>query len=208
MTDEIKNVKDDTDNVQDDKELDEKKEEEKKEDDGKGEADTKDKDGKADESEDEGAPDTYEDFTLPEGMEVDKELATEFKELAKNRNWSQKEAQEVVDLQTKAMIRAGEIMTERWASTQKEWRESTENDKEYGRKNLDDTLVFAKEAIKSFGNDAFSEVMESTGMGNHPEMLRFLWKVGKSVSEDDILKGGTDTGTPKDLASRIYPNMK
>ncbi len=207
MADEIKDVKGDTDGVEDDKDLDVKKEEIKEED-GKGEADTKEEDGKADDSKDEGAPDTYESFTLPEGMEVDKELVGEFGDVAKELKLSQTQAQKVVDLQTKTMTRAGELLQERWEGTQKEWRESTENDKEYGGKGLDESLVFAKKAIEVFGNDAFAEAMESTGMGNHPEMLRFLWKVGKSTGEDGILKGGVEAGAPKDLASRIFPNMK
>jgi len=209
MADEIEDVKGDTENVEDDKkELDEKKEEEKKEEDGKGETDTKEEDGKADDSEDEGAPDTYEDFKLPEGMEVDDELVKDFKEIAKEGKLSQATAQKVVDLQTKTMTRAGEELTERWEKTQKEWREETENDGEYGGKDLDKSVAFAKTAITSFGNDKFAELMESTGMGNHPEMLRFLWNVGKATGEDGILKGGVAPEGPKDLASRIFPKMK
>ena len=105
-------------NVQDE---DVKKEEEKKEE----KAETKDEDSKADESKDKGAPETYSDFTLSEGIEPDKEAMDEFKMLAKEENWSQEKAQKLVDLQNKAMTRAGDTLKQRWNDTQKEWREST-----------------------------------------------------------------------------------
>ena len=181
----------------------EEKEEKKEE-----KAETKDEGSEADESKDEGAPETYEDFNLPEGFESDKELMDEFKVLAKEENWSQEKAQKLVDLQNKAMTHAGETLKQRWNNTQKEWRESTENDKAFGGDKLDESLVFAKSAIKKFGNDAFSEILESTGMGNHPEVVRFLYKIGKSISEDDIMAGRAAASGPKDPAKILFPDMK
>ncbi len=183
----------------------EQKEEEKKDEE---QAETKDEDSEADESKDEGAPETYSDFTLSEGMEPDKETMDEFKTLAKEENWSQEKAQKLVDLQNKAMLRVGDTLKQRWADTQKEWRESTENDKAFGGDKLDESLVFAKSAMKKFGNDAFSEMLESTGMGNHPEVVRFLYKIGKSISEDDIMAGRAGASGPRDPAKTLFPDMK
>ena len=187
-----------------------KKEEEKKEEakDKNLSPETKDEGSEADESKDEGAPETYTDFTLSEGVEADKETMDEFKTLAKEENWSQEKAQKLVDLQNKAMIRAGDTLKQRWNDTQKEWRESTENDKAFGGDKLNESLVFAKSAIKKFGNDAFSEMLESTGMGNHPEVVRFLYKIGKSISEDDIMAGRAAASGPKDPAKVLFPDMK
>jgi len=181
----------------------EEKEEEKEE-----KAETKDEGSEADESKDEGAPETYSDFTLSEGIEADEATMDEFKVLAKEENWSQEKAQKLVDLQNKAMIRAGDALKQRWYDTQKEWRDSTENDKAFGGDKLDESLVFAKSAIKKFGNDAFSEMLESTGMGNHPEIVRFLYKIGKSISEDDIMAGRAAASSPRDPAKTLFPNMK
>jgi len=180
------------------------KEEEKKEE----KAETKDEGSEADESKDEGAPETYSDFTLSEGIETDKATMDEFKVLAKEENWSQEKAQKLVDLQNKAMIRVGDTLKQRWNGVQKEWRESTENDKAFGGDKLDESLVFAKSAIKKFGNDAFTEMLENTGMGNHPEVVRFLYKIGKSISEDDIMAGRAAASGPKDPAKILFPDMK
>lgn len=194
-------VKDDTDDVQD-KDVEEKEEKTEEK------AETKDEGSEADESKDEGAPETYSDFTLSEGIEADEATMDEFKVLAKEENWSQEKAQKLVDLQNKAMIRAGDTLKQSWKDTQKEWRDSTENDKVFGGDKLDESLVFAKSAIKKFGNDAFSEMLESTGMGNHPEVVRFLYKIGKSISEDDIMAGRAAASGSKDPAKTLFPNMK
>jgi len=191
---------------EDGQEQEEKKTEEEKEQ--SSSTETKDEGSEADESKDEGAPETYSDFTLSEGIAADKEAMDEFKTLAKEENWSQEKAQKLVDLQNKAMIRAGDTLKQRWHDTQKEWRDSTENDKAFGGDKLDESLVFAKSAIKKFGNDAFSEMLESTGMGNHPEIVRFLYKIGKSISEDDIMAGRAASSGSKDPAKTLFPNMK
>ena len=185
---------------EDGQEQEEKKTEEK--------AETKDEGSEADESKDEGAPETYSDFTLSEGIEADEATMDEFKTLAKEEDLSQTQAQKLVDLQNKAMIRVGDTLKQRWTDTQKEWRESTENDKAFGGDKLDESLVFAKSAMKKFGNDAFSEMLESTGMGNHPEVVRFLYKVGKSMSEDDIMAGRAAASGGKDPAKVLFPDMK
>jgi hypothetical protein len=179
-------------------------------DDSKDDADkSKDKDSDADKSKDEGkSDDEYGDFKLPEGVELDKEAVTEFKTLAKELELPKESAQKLVDLQAKLMTKAGENMTEAWAKIQTEWRDKAQADKEYGGKNFKDNVGLAQKAIKAFGSKEFSEALESTGMGNHPELIRFLVKVGKEIGEDGVMNNGNKAGgEKKDAASILYPDM-
>lgn len=50
---------------------------------------------------DEGPPETYEDFTMPEGVEVDAAMSEELKTLAKAKGWTQATAQAVADIGAK-----------------------------------------------------------------------------------------------------------
>jgi hypothetical protein len=168
---------------------------------------TKDKDGKADES-DEGAPEKYEDFTMPEELAADKELTEKFKKVAKERNWTQAEAQELVDLQSEALTRAADDMMERWEKVNDDWRKEAENDKDIGGEGFKENVGFAKKAVEQFGNKKLAETLEETGMGNHPEIIRFLANVGKQISEDGVMSGGNESGDKKDAASILFPNMK
>lgn len=165
--------------------------------------DTKDEDSDADKSE--GAPETYEDFKVPEGMEIDTDLLSEASVVFKDLNLDQVSAQKLIDLQADSVQKQAIAQAEHWENTVSEWKETAKNDKEYGRSFFDESLVTAKEAINTFGNDAFKQMLNTTGVGNHPEMVRFLFNVGKLIKDHDILPSGSkDAASKKGAAELIY----
>jgi len=178
----------------------EKKEEEKSDKTDKAE------DGKADKAK-VGAPDKYEDFNIPEGMELDKNLLEESLPVLKELGLSQEQAQKLVDLQAKYSVTNAERAAKAWKDTIDTWTKETKADKEYGGSNLNTTLSSAKAVIKEFGNDKFVEMLDFTGIGNHPEMVRFLHKISNQMKEDGILHGAAAGGKNKDPAKVMFPSM-
>lgn len=152
-----------------------------------------------------GAPETYEDFTIPEGMEVDKDALAKFGPLAKELNLTQEQAQAFVDIYTTRMQDMNEATVEAWTKVREGWVTDGKADKEFGGANYDTNVATAKKAIEKFGGDSFREALNTTGMGDHPEMIRFLWKVGQAISEDGVLPGNA-TGPEKTLAQRLFPS--
>ena len=62
-------------------------------------------------------------------------------------------------------------------------------------------------AIETFGTPELRSLLDSTGMGNHPEVVRLALKIGKAISEDTIVRGrNTPSGGAKDPASVLYGN--
>lgn len=169
--------------------------------------DKKDKDSEADESKKDQAPDEYEDFSLPENFESVDDMVVEFKTLAKELNLSQDVAQKLIDMQIKVQTRSQEMLVNKWTEVQKEWEDKSRNDKEYGGKEFDTSLGHAKTALDKFASKAFREALEETGMGNHPELIRFLVSVGKGIGEDDVMKEGTSPGGNKTPAEIMFPDM-
>lgn len=169
--------------------------------------DEKSEDEKDDKDKEEGAPDEY-DFTMPEGMEemVDKDAMEAFSEFAKEHNLSQEDAQKVVDIQTDIMKRIGERYQEEYAELSNEWREAAKNDKEYGGEKFEENLGYAKKALETFGGEDLIEALEVTGMGNHPELIRFAVNVGKMISEDGVMTGNK-AAKETDPAKVLFPNM-
>jgi hypothetical protein len=165
------------------------------------------KDGKADDPKPEVAPDKYEDFTLPENFEADNDVVEEFKTVAKELNISQEKAQKLVDLQTKLFSKQSAKMAERWNTLQDKWVEEAKNDKEYGGQNFEKSLGAAKLALEKFGNPALNKLIEQTGMGNNPEFIRLLVKVGNTVKEDNVMTGGNGVGEQKSAAKTLFPSM-
>lgn len=149
----------------------------------------------------EGAPEEYAEFTMPEGIELDTEMAAEFKGAAKDLNLTQEAAQRMVDLAAKMRQRDVEAIV----NLRAEWVDQTKSDKEIGGDKLDATLGVARKAVDAYGSPAFKELLNQSGLGNHPEVVRFMANVGKTVSEDKVVKGNGQPTTPQGtLAARIF----
>lgn len=151
-------------------------------------------------------PENYEDFKLPEGVEADKEALEGFKALAKELKLPQAAAQKLVDFQAAAIAKAQAASQKAWDEVQAKWVSEAKADKDFGGANFDANIALAKKAKAAFGDEDFSSVLDQTGVGNNPAMIRFLVKVAKTIKEDDILTGGAPAA-PKDVAARMFPSM-
>ena len=162
------------------------------------------KDGKTDKGE--GAPEKYTDFTLPDGVELDKAALETFLPLAKEFNLSQANAQRLIDLQTKMAVEANKAQQVAWDGIQTKWRDDTKADKEIGGSNLDANVVYAKTFLKTFGTPELMAALDATGVGNHPEFIRAFVRAGKAISEDKLHFGG-GVGGAKTAAEILFPNQ-
>lgn len=172
-----------------------------------GKADGKSEDGQADKDEKVGAPEKYEDFKVPEGMELDEKAIEEFTPLAKELNLSQEQAQKLVDFQAKFQEGLLEQQTEAWDTLQDHWRSQVKEDKEVGGKAFDESIAAATAALKEFGTPELQEALVTTGMGNHPEVVRVFARIGKAIGEDKIRTGNSASNAPKSAADLLYPTM-
>ena len=153
-----------------------------------------------------GAPENYEDFKAPEGIALDAEMATEFKSLAKELNLPQDAAQKVADL--------GAKMAQKWAGQQTEaiqkahadWIGGTKADKEIGGDKLPENIAVAKKALDAFGTPELRTLLNESGLGNHPEVIRVFYRAGKAISEDRMVTGGAATAA-KNPAKTLFPNQ-
>ena len=152
------------------------------------------------------APENYEDFKTPEGIALDADVATEFKGLAKELNLSQDAAQKVADLGgTLAQNWAGQ-QTEAIQKAKAEWINGTKTDKEIGGDQLPANLAVAKKALDTFGTPELRTLLNESGLGNHPEIIRAFYRAGKAISEDRVLTGGA-TQPVKTPAKTLFPNQ-
>lgn len=157
-----------------------------------------------------GAPEKYE-FKLPEGVTLDEKALGEVTPLFKEANVTQEQAQKFVDYQMAREANAAKVQQEAWAKINTDWVATAKADKEIGgtEAKFNESLGLAKTAIKAFGNEEFSKMFNATGVGNHPEFIRFMAKVGKAIGEDKMHVGGSPAGEgEKSLAERLYPNHK
>lgn len=158
-----------------------------------------------DEAKAEGAPETYADFTVPEGLALDTEVLGEFAEAARELNLPQDQAQRVVDLGVKMSQKWAEQASAQVQEMQAGWRRDAEADPEIGGDALPQNLATAKKALDAFGSPALKEMIEDAKLGDHPEFIRLLVNVGKSISEDTLITpSGEAAKAPRSHAERIF----
>jgi hypothetical protein len=163
----------------------------------------KEGEGKADDKGTPAVPEKYE-FKMPEGVELDTAAAEEFSVLAKELKLDNATAQRVADIAVKMQQK----QAEQQAATVKGWADSSKADKEFGGDNLKQNLSVAQKAIDTFGSSELKEMLKTTGLGNHPEIIRFAFKAGTAISEDGFVRAGSRAPTPAaSLEKKLYPNM-
>lgn len=146
------------------------------------------------------APEAYEDFTLPEGMEMDADVLGEFKSLAKELNIPQAKAQQLIDFQTQLATKQAEQYQAAVTKQSQEWAAAIKNDPEIGGENYDKSVASAIKVIQSFGDPALTELLNTSGLGNHPALFKFCHRISAAISEDKFVLPGSQTDAPKEMS--------
>lgn len=156
-----------------------------------------------------GAPEAYE-FKSNTGKEFDPEVMTSFSEVAKELNLPQDAAQKMIDkLAPKIQERQQQVIDQ----VRTDWAQQASSDKEYGGEKLAENLSVAKKALDAFGTPELRSLLNESGLGNNPEVIRFMYRAGKAISEDRFVGGassGSKSSGPKnfnDAASALYSNQ-
>jgi len=147
------------------------------------------------------APESYE-FAMPEGVQLDKAAAEEFSAIAKELKLDQATAQKVADVGAKMAQRQAEAHAELVES----WVEAVKSDKDIGGDKLTENLGVARKALESFGTPELKDVLDATGFGNHPEIIKAFYKIGKAISDDRFVTGSAK-GPDTDIARKMFPSM-
>jgi hypothetical protein len=153
----------------------------------------------------EGAPESYE-FKAPDGKTYAPEVVAEFSQVARELNMTQDAAQKMIEKMA-PVIQAQQL--NQLQGIQAQWLEASKTDKEFGGEKLQENLSVAKKALDSFGSPELRTLLNESGLGNHPDVIRFMVKAGRAISEDKFVGGAkrAPSSHPKDLAASLYPNQ-
>lgn len=148
------------------------------------------------------APEKYE-LKAPEGVELDPAVAQEFEGYARELGLPQDKAQKGFELGAKIAQSVIAKQTADLAALRKGWQEAVKSDKEFGGPKLQESLGHAEKSKQAFLTPELRDVLDKSGLGDHPELVRMWVRVGKLMAEDKIVSGGAapDRG---DMADRLY----
>lgn len=162
-----------------------------------------------------GAPEAY-DVKAPEGMAFDKEAFEVVEPVLRKLNLSNEATQELVSayageviplLQKRAEAGAEAAQLERAATIRKNWADEARGDPEIGGANFDQTVDACAQVWTKFGikqGEGIRQLLDESGLGNHPDMLRFLSRVAKGTGEGQFVPSdgaGTDN---RPIWDRVY----
>lgn len=133
-------------------------------------------------------PPKVEDFSLafPDGLQGDPAFAQKMTELAKKSGVNKAQAEGIFN----GLLEEQKKVVEAFTKEQEAWISELKADKDIGGINLDKNLAFAKKAAISVGGEDFAQLLHDAGLGNNPQVVRALVKVGKMLSEDSIANAG------------------
>jgi hypothetical protein len=154
-----------------------------------------------------GAPEKYE-FKTAEGTEFSPNVLNAYSEVAKELNLTQEAAQKVLDKVTPAMVQQSQ---ERLKAVREEWANTARTDKEFGGQSLSQNIAVAKKALNAFGTPELSAFLEDSGLGNHPEIIRVLYRAGRAISDDSHVGGRQPASKPaprsfEEHLANLYPS--
>ena len=172
----------------------------------------------------------YEPFTIPEGFTMDEAQTSDVSAVAKEFGLDQAQAQKMVDKHFDIISKNNDLVSAAQETRMKEWAGQAMADKEFGGANLSDNMAGARKAMNSFSQPAvdadgkailhqegslkgqqMSEVevlMNESGWGNHPAMIRVFHRINQAMSEDSFVQGDMKPREQKKTAAEtMYPSM-
>lgn len=148
------------------------------------------------------------ELKLPEGSSLDASYLEQTKALAKELGLSQEAAQKLVERDSGLMSSAHERNMAKVRENTEQWAKDAQADKEIGGNNFQSSVTDAKTALDKFGTPEFKNLLNQSGVGNHPELIRLLSRVGKAMREDKMVTTSSQPArAQKSFAEAFYPSM-
>jgi len=133
-------------------------------------------------SEEKGAPEWYE-WYMPDGFDtLDRALLEDFEPVARALNLTNAQANRLVSLYTDRILpmlisRDRDDRLAEYAA----WEAAVRDDPDIGKERLEHNLALARLAIARYGSDELRSVLNESGLGNHPAMVRFLVQLARQL---------------------------
>ena len=149
------------------------------------------------------------DLKLPENSPLTKEDLDARAKSAKERGLTKEQAEAELktenDVAVRTMARFQEQQNQTVKAEQVKWVDSIKNDPELGGDRYNQTVAEASRAFKATASPELQEIIRKSGLGNHPEYVRQMAKIGRMMAEDTVVPGRSGgVSQPKSTAEEWY----
>ncbi len=163
----------------------------------------------------------YDPFTVPEGITLDTERVSKFTDIMSKLEQTgkvdhalvQQFGQEAVDLHISEVKKAQEALNDlyktSWDKQKTDWKDAFLKDPEIGGNRFQTTVDSALNFIRTHGGNTeqqteFRNLMETSGLGNHPAMIRLLANAGRAMQEGKPLAATKPAPVQKSKIETMY----
>lgn len=169
--------------------------------------------GSAGESKDEKTEPRPIALKVPEGFVPDDPAIGKFSAMAAEYGLDEAKAQKLVDMHFDQLKALAETQAADHRKAVASWEKSVRDDPDMGGARFDETLERGRAAVRRFGDPKLVEFLDASGLGSHPEFVRFAAKVGAAIREDEAAAkaaGASRSGSPggEDPMLALYTSMK
>lgn len=154
-------------------------------------------------------------LTIPKDSVLEAKAVESVMAFAKEHHLTNEAAQKALERENAAVAadrtRQTEANVEAFGKLAREtWPGEIKADKEFGGDKYDATLVEVKRAAEKYITPEEKEILNSTGWGNHPLLVKFFARVGRAMANDTLTMGGGAGAGQRDTtlegrAARLYP---
>lgn len=151
------------------------------------------------------SPDDYVFQFSPETV-VDTMLIDEFKRFAFEQKMSLENARLMAQFYEKYVLGQSKKQSQEQAELLTSMQKACEEDSEFGGMNFHDNMRYAKAAVLRFDDGSLAKILNDTGFGSHPEVVRFMYRVGRALAEKEMPRA-KESPAERSAAELFYPSM-
>lgn len=147
------------------------------------------------------------DLSLPEGSLLTQADVDSLKEYAKSKGLSAELAREILQRQSDSVKSFYESQVAKMEELRKIWYDETMKDDEIGGKNSKVSIETAKRTFDKYATPAIKKMLDESGFGNHPEVIRIFKRIGddlKIMNDTVVLGDNSRTKRTKTNAEVFY----
>lgn len=166
-------------------------------------------------------PVTYDAFKVPEGVTLDGERVKNFTDILAELEKTgkaehsavQEFGQKAVDFHVAELQKVVNDYTQslqtHWEQQKTDWKDAFLKDPEIGGNQFQTTVDSARTFIRTHGGTGdqqteFRNLMETSGLGNHPAMIRLLANAGRAMSEGKPLAATKPVQQSRSKTQTLY----
>ena len=151
--------------------------------------------------------DEYVDLRVPNMSAEDDTRLAEFKKVPAIAGLSSEQAQKFINEDVKRVEARARQHGDAVEARNNEWQDASKKDPEIGGVDFEKNLHEAKTFLKSYNDDVLVDMLNQSGLGNHPSFVRLFVRLAKANGEDSTFVITQPGKGERTLEERLVPEL-